>query len=506
MHVATKGAWQRCGQRTVLGVLLFAPSDYVEAGGNPCCFEAHHFGHETAADVGDRGFKYEHCCDTNFGPKGDMLCWDALLDYDFCCRDPKPLPHGGNEQCWAGELKFKHELCCEGGWKRSAGPRGMPECWQRAAEKREPHPDSKLCCSYVPAYGSGSTGESRGEGKLGYLAVWLSRRLGEPSRPSCLREGYATSCSFPERTAFRQADLYDLLVSQGQGHKLPPRYRPPLLWQLPMPRATAKRPRMEFLTLGVGTYVDSVAKLANEAQALGVFDAIHTYTDFTFLSELEEQRWEKHIRAYRETGARIAGYGWWKPVLCRRHLRAPSLLPGKGMLVFSDSGSMLEMESKDSWHALSLAMRSYDMMVVVEPDFLERLWTKQHTLDYFSEVLKGTGAWEEGQFITGLFVLRKTPATERLLWAWEQLVEDIDLVSEEKSMSRLNPRDPGARGHRHEQSVWSLLLKCSMLNRLVPLRQKGPLDGHLWVNVTARILVISAGFESHQLMVFARRL
>merc|ERR1711860_23737 len=108
-------------------------------------------------------------------------------------------------------------------------------------------------------------------------------------------------------------------IMQSQGKSVPIRGRPPILWALPVPHPRAPAPVAHFLTLGAGAYTGAARRISQEARNLGVFTEVHNYTRFNFITPKEEHDWAQHLRAWREHGARIAGYGWWKPVLCQRH-------------------------------------------------------------------------------------------------------------------------------------------------------------------------------------------
>merc|ERR1712113_1101061 len=109
--------------------------------------------------------------------------------------------------------------------------------------------------------------------------------------------------------------------------------------------------------------------------------------DFSWVSEKDEEVYRDHLYAWRNHGARIAGFGWWKPVLCRRHLSSDDLPWRTGLLAFSDAGSILELPSAPSWRETLSAMRNYDVMAVAEGDFTEQLYTKRLTLDHFAPAL-----------------------------------------------------------------------------------------------------------------------
>eukprot|EP00929_Paragymnodinium_shiwhaense_P093855 TRINITY_DN5416_c0_g1_i6.p1 TRINITY_DN5416_c0_g1~~TRINITY_DN5416_c0_g1_i6.p1 ORF type:complete len:435 (+),score=86.62 TRINITY_DN5416_c0_g1_i6:773-2077(+) len=423
------------------------------------------------------------------GPKGDWACWDDNMDFDFCCKPPAPLPRQGDPVCWTGVLRHWHEYCCHGTAGHFPGPRGTIECWERANRLGQPGLTASRCCDFVLP---------RSAGVREHLSA------GSLSLPRCLWEGYATSCSYPGVVEMRQPSYQEILATKGVNYAM--RYRrppeevaPPVLRVLrrsPAERlGKPSRATLQLLTLGVGPFAKAAQRIKAQAMALGMFTHVHTYENFSFVTSGDERRYAKHLQAWRLGEARIAGFGWWKPVLCRRHL---SVLPKKtGLLAFSDAGSFLLPSSLPSWQELIRAMRHFDIMAVVEADFNEVSFTKRATLNHFAfGQLRDTAAAREGQFITGLFVLRHTAASIQLLKIWEYLAEDVDLVNEAKDLSQ---EDRHFRAHRHEQSLWSLLLKSAVLGKGVRLRPGAPL-----VNLSVRVLTLLAGFESSQLAVFAR--
>jgi len=355
----------------VLSDSLAAPAGLVEyrGRGQPVCFA----GHES------REYTFERCCDESMGSEGDPTCWDDTMSFAWCCRPPAPVPRQAAAMCWLGSLRHWHELCCRGDSQHVVGPRGMTECWERAARLGEPSLSALDCCDFVPARGNGGGGGAR-----------------------CLVEGAATTCSYPG-VAFRTPDMSDILVSRGQSVEV--RERPPIFWSLAHPHPQVSALVAHLLTLGIGPYATAAEILQGEARALGIFNEVHAYTDFSFLSASEENLWRRHLDAWLHRQAKIAGFGWWKPVLCRHHLNR--LPPSTGLLIFSDAGSRLEPVSAPSWRAALSVMRRFDVMAIVNTHFIEGRYTKRHTLQRFP--LEDTGARDEGQFLTGLFILRRTP-------------------------------------------------------------------------------------------------
>lgn len=250
-----------------------------------------------------------------------------------------------------------------------------------------------------------------------------------------------------------------------------------------------------FVTLGVGDFASAAKRLHAEASDLGLFAEAYVHTDFSFLDAPESDVWARHLTAWQHFGARIAGFGWWKPALCRRYLASDSLPARSGLLVYSDAGSRIDKLSAGAWRSALVAMQRFDVLAIVEPEFAEHRFTKIDVFERFSTALAGSLASIEGQFITGLIIFRKTPAAFRLIRAWEYLVADIGLVDETADISQ---EHRNFVSHRHEQSVWSLLVKCAILGREIQL------PGEPAWNITARVLTMVSGYESRQLSDFAR--
>merc|ERR1712190_638781 len=95
------------------------------------------------------------------------------------------------------------------------------------------------------------------------------------------------------------------------------RPRLPIMTASRQPHPRAKQAVTHLLSLGAGPFAAAVDRLAAEAKLLEVFSAVHTYRDFSWVSDLDKETYRDHLQAWRNHGAKIAGFGWWKPVLCR---------------------------------------------------------------------------------------------------------------------------------------------------------------------------------------------
>jgi hypothetical protein len=89
----------------------------------------------------------------------------------------------------------------------------------------------------------------------------------------------------------------------------------------------------------------------------------------------------------------------------------------------------------------------------------EQHWNKQDLYDYYCPHRNQTLDLS-GQYNPAWFMLEKTPATIQFIDDYVEGVSDFHLVSDEPSQL---PNIPGFIENRHDQSIFSLLVKCRYL-------------------------------------------
>ena len=165
---------------------------------------------------------------------------------------------------------------------------------------------------------------------------------------------------------------------------------------------------------------------------------------------LEPWYYKKYKDRWPERGF---GYWQWKPYLIRRVM---DRMEEGDYLVYSDAGCSLNPRG-------ITRLKEYLQLVTDNPcgvlgfdqHFREAEWTKADLFDYF-------GVWGDpkyinhGQVATTCAIFRKNPTSQHLVDMWFY-IENFkhDLVTD--SPSKI-PNDPNFKEHRHDQSVFSLLM------------------------------------------------
>ena len=122
------------------------------------------------------------------------------------------------------------------------------------------------------------------------------------------------------------------------------------------------------------------------------------------------------------------------------------------------------------WGKLLKTMEIFDIAVVnMDGTYDEESYTKADVLDYFGPKAKTPNSMITGQYEASAFVVRNTPLARLFFKRWGNLISNFHLVSDEPSMATESPK---FKENRHDQSLFSLLLKETACNWTWPCGQK----------------------------------
>lgn len=170
------------------------------------------------------------------------------------------------------------------------------------------------------------------------------------------------------------------------------------------------------------------------------------------------------------------GYWEWKARLVEHYL---ATLADGDILVYSDAGIC--------WNATPAARRRFreylamlsggrDIVAFSQP-FAEQEWTK-------GDVLATLGVYDDesvcrsGQLWAGAFLMRKSAAVAQMVRRWNAVNRrELELITDRRS--RLAADKAGFREHRHDQSIFSCLVK-TMPHATVPFSETTPAEGQTW--------------------------
>ena len=187
--------------------------------------------------------------------------------------------------------------------------------------------------------------------------------------------------------------------------------------------------------------------ITREAWNLDIFEKVFAYTD----SDLGQEFDKKH-RVFVTENSRGYGYWIWKPYVVEMTLKK---MPENCFLVYADVGCHIFAGGRNR------SLEYIKMMVEEDKHVLgfrmpqsEREWTKKDLFVY----MNATKSMEDsGQVMATIFIVRNSPQGRGFVRQWKSIMEaNYDLITDKPS---LLTNDASFKEHRHDQSVFSLLIK-----------------------------------------------
>lgn len=208
-----------------------------------------------------------------------------------------------------------------------------------------------------------------------------------------------------------------------------------------------------FLSFANENYYNSLNRLRLEAEQMGVFDTILTYTDDDL--KKHEIFWEKH-KVFIESNARGYGYWVWKPYLILKTLES---MNENDIMLYLDAGCKLRpqgLERLNEYFSMvqdnknEIANLSFGLL-----DHWEKTWTKMDLFNFLN--MNEAKYLDTTQTISGIFVLRKCNHTMELINKWYNIISNNYNLIDDSPSNAIN--DESFSENRHDQSVFSLLRK-----------------------------------------------
>jgi len=206
---------------------------------------------------------------------------------------------------------------------------------------------------------------------------------------------------------------------------------------------------ISFLTFGnkVG-YQGAVTRICVEAKAMNVFDEIKGLTE----EHLQQTDfWDKHGSFVR---ANPKGYGYWlwKPYIVLEQLQQ---MEYDDILVYADAGCVLNPKGKQRLNEYFAMANDNEIGVVAfQQIHEEQSFTKMDTLHHLHALDLATTS----HLVGGIFVVRKTQKSVELFKRIYETCSHYHLLDNSPSIL---PNSPNFKDHRHDQSIFSILVKQS---------------------------------------------
>jgi hypothetical protein len=207
--------------------------------------------------------------------------------------------------------------------------------------------------------------------------------------------------------------------------------------------------KTNFITFGSHeSYVDAVSRLVRQANNLNIFTEIKGYTLQTLQSD--KHFFDKHGE-FIINNKRGFGYWIWKPYLINKQIEN---MEDGDVLFYCDVGCELGIENKDKFLECIDLVKKEKLMYTRALNCLEITWCKKDLLDKLE--MDDEKYLNTDQLQATTILLCVCPETRRLIKDWYEISCNYHNIDDSPSISK---NYDSFIEHRHDQSVFSLLVK-----------------------------------------------
>ena len=212
-------------------------------------------------------------------------------------------------------------------------------------------------------------------------------------------------------------------------------------------------PKNHFVTFADSKYVRTLTRILKEAKSFVLFDTIEGYTENTPLMK----DFINIHKNFISSNFRGFGYWIWKSYIV---LLTFDKIAYNDVVVYTDVGCELNPKGISRLKEyIELAL--LNDLVVFKLRYKKSEYTKMDLFDF----LNCKDIMETNQIMAGVWIIRKTPRTEKFLKSWLNLATENNYHFSDDSPSIL-PNSENFVEHRHDQSIFSLLIKTELNNRV----------------------------------------
>lgn len=206
---------------------------------------------------------------------------------------------------------------------------------------------------------------------------------------------------------------------------------------------------VHFISYGDEVFKKARERIQLESASSGWFKSVTVYSP-----EMIPEFFEKH-HDFMSSNKRGGGYWIWKPYIIEQKLEE---LDEGEYLVYADAGCRLRFKGTKHLRRYLKALDQSDYGILAfQMDFIEKDWTKGDLAHYMGFDFSDP-EMNSGQIMATVLVVKKTSHAIRFIKKWlEVAVEDnYHLVDDTPSKVK---DAPSFVEHRHDQSIFSLLVK-----------------------------------------------
>lgn len=209
--------------------------------------------------------------------------------------------------------------------------------------------------------------------------------------------------------------------------------------------------RVIFATFAGGCLNGAQRRIGQEARDCGVFDEVHAFDQ----GSLGPEFWAVH-RDFVKRSPRGYGYWLWKPYFA---LKLMETMSADDILVFADAGCTVNCKpvaKQRLLEYLEMVRSSPYGLLVFQLELHEAKYNKPDLLRYMHA---NESVYDGRQIVGGIWALRKCQHTEFMFRLWYALGGNYHLIDDSKPLLPAVSKRHRYKEHRHDQAIWSLLVK-----------------------------------------------
>ena len=204
-----------------------------------------------------------------------------------------------------------------------------------------------------------------------------------------------------------------------------------------------------FITFGAGSpnYYEAGNRLINQANSVELFDKTTLYTDTYLKNDIDF--WNQHSN-FIENNHRGYGYWVWKSYIIKKTMEQ---MQDGDILLYLDCGCEIDAKQKEEINK-HLELVKNENIIVTHIGYDEKGWNK---MDLIKKLNMLDNKYLYGyQYQASAILFHVCDKTRNLANDWYELSCDYHNIDDTPSIT---PNVSGFIEHRHDQSIFSLLIK-----------------------------------------------
>lgn len=211
-----------------------------------------------------------------------------------------------------------------------------------------------------------------------------------------------------------------------------------------------KERNVHFVTYGNEKFRQSRERIAQEARDTGWFRDVKIYTPENIGDEYTN-KYGDFVNSHPRGG----GYWLWKPYIIWQHLKT---MADGDFLVYFDSGGSINSQGKNRLNEYLKALDGHPSGVLgFQMNFVEKCFTKSDLAEDLG-TLTNSAIMDSGQVMATIVIMQKNANSLAFAERWfkEATKNNFRFLDDQPSVL---PNDGCYHEHRHDQSIFSLLIK-----------------------------------------------